>query len=119
MTGNGGRENHIRDVSLCELFGRIISAQTPECGNGRATACALGDAGTRVIIRLRAQRDTGEHASHRNPRSLRTMFIVHPGRSFQFVKTGIGKPAPPKTGSDRCRDFGRIVSGYRSGSSSP
>jgi hypothetical protein len=35
MQGNGGRENHIRDVSPCE-FGRIISAQTPpsaaECG---------------------------------------------------------------------------------------
>jgi WD40 repeat protein len=38
-------------VSLCELFGRIISAQTPECGNRRATARALADAGTRVIIR--------------------------------------------------------------------
>lgn len=51
MWGNRGRENHIRDVSLCELFGRIISAQTPECGNRRATARALADAGTRVIIR--------------------------------------------------------------------
>jgi hypothetical protein len=30
----GGRENHIRDVSLCELFGRIISAQTPSAATG-------------------------------------------------------------------------------------
>ena len=60
MQGNGGRENHIRDVSLCELFGRIISAQTPECGNRRATARALADAGTRGHHPLRAQRDTGD-----------------------------------------------------------
>jgi hypothetical protein len=25
MQGNGGRENHIRDVSPCELFGRTFS----------------------------------------------------------------------------------------------
>src|ERR1700693_2065882 len=39
MQGNGGRENHIRDVSPCE-FGRIISAQTPRVRqNAAATNC--------------------------------------------------------------------------------